>query len=453
MLSNSLVVLIIALVVTSLMFSWYLSGKTSQVYNTEDRNDGNENEDNDMNDYADINDDIDVDEDRVSDMVDGEEVRFDNGLKDMNEHTPNSFTTNMKMNTISEQRNTEQRNTEQRNAERQNTEQRNKHLNGGVISSIKPTVEDNEVNTQTEEVIELTHNKHSEMKTSTQEPFSFPREENDIFEKMNDSFPTLIIHEVQYQVYEPESKPLIDTNKVTEVSDKYDYNDASEESNDEGYEVGEYFGGPFKPLPIPENIKPVRETFSGTIIESEDSAEDAHKNISSEQAERQHEQLPDSNRSDRSVESESSERQTEERAYEQQTERESSERQTEERAYEQQTERESSERQTEERAYEQQTEDQPLEQPPDVQPLEQRTEDHPLEQRTESESSDHQIEQPPSQPLEQRTEEQPPSQPSKDQPPEQEHIDVRFESSSSSSYSDNGDMSNFDVVNIIDSTI
>ena len=435
MLSNSLVVLIIALVVTSLMFSWYLSGKTSQVYTTDDRDDENENENenNDMHEYANINDDIDEDEDRVSDRMDDEGVRFDKGLKNMNEHTSNSFTANMnakvKTNTITEQRNTEQHNTERRNTEQRNTEQRNKHLNGGVISSIKPTVEDNEVNTHMEEMKKSIHSKSSKMKTPIRESFSFPREENDIFEKINDPFPALIIHEVQYQVYEPESKSLINTNKVTEVSDKDDYNDASEESNDEGYEVEEYFGRPFKPLPIPENIKPVRETFSGTIIESEESAGDAHKNVSSEQAERQHEQPPDSNRSDRSdrsVESENSEHHTEERTLEQQTE---------------------------DQPLEQRTEDLSPSQPPDSnrsdrsdrsvesENSEHHTEERTLEQQTED------------QPLEQRTEDLSPSQPSKDQPPEQEHINVRFESSSSSSYSDNEEMSNFDVVSIIDSTI
>ena len=441
MLSNSLIVLIIILIIGSLSFSWYLSGKTSQSITTNVESNAqlesidNVEDDNDA--YDDISDyNIEQDDESIS------------GGNVVNQQIPANEKPEVNANDLNKASNGAVNRVTNNPANVAANKAANKTANKEVISSIRPSVKEDAVDS---EPIFKSIKRKSQMSNFA--------DEDDIFGKFNESFPTLIIHEVQVQVQEPESKPLFDTNKVTEVSDKDDYNDVSEESNTEGYEVEEYFGGPFKPLPIPENIKPVRETFSGTIIESEDSTEEERKNTSSEQSERQDEQLSDSNRSDRSVESESSEQQTEERTHEQPLEQQTEEQSLEQSPEEQQTEEQSleqspEEQQTEEQSpEEQQTEEQSPEeqQTEEQQTEEQRTEgqqleDQPLEQRTESESSEQQTEE--------HTQEQPPEQRTEEQPPEQEHVNVRFESySSSSSYSDNGEMSNIDIVNIIDSTI
>lgn len=422
MLSNSLIVLIIILIIGSLSFSWYLSGKTSQSITTNVESNAQ------LESIDNVEDDIDAYDD-ISDYNIEQGAESISGGNVVNQQIPANEKPEVNANDLNKTTNVAVNETLNRvtnnPANVAANKAANKAPNKEVISSIRPSVKEDAVDSE------------PIFKSIKRKPqMSNFADENDIFGKFNESFPTLIIHEVQVQVQEPESKPLFDTNKVTEVSDKDDYNDVSEESNTEGYEVEEYFGGSFKPSPIPENIKPVRETFSGTIIESEDSTEEERKNTSSEQPERQDEQLPDSNRSDRSIKNESSGRQTEERTHEQPLEQQTESESSENPPLEQRTESESSEQQTEKHTQEQ---------PP---------KDQPTEQRTESESSNHQIEQPPEdqpleQPLEQRTEDQPPSQ-----PPEQEHVNVRFESSSSSSsYSDNGEMSNFDIVNIVDSTI
>ena len=443
MLSNSLIVLIIVLIIGSLSFSWYLSGKTSQSTTTNVESNAQlesiDNVEYDIDAYVDVSDYNIEQDDENNQQPQG--TGSIGGGNVVNQQIPANEKPEVNANDLNKASNRVANEAVNNPANVASIKAANKATSKEVISSIRPSVKEDAVDS--EPIFKSI--KHKPQMNNF-------ADENDIFGKFNESFPTLIIHEVQVQVQEPESKPLFDTNKVTEVSDKDDYNDVSEESNAEGYEVEEYFGGPFKPLPIPENIKPVRETFSGTIIESEDSAEEERKNASSEQAEHEDEQLPDSNRSDRSdrsIESESSEQQTEERTHEQSHE------QPLEQSLEQHSESESSERQIK-----QSPEEQPLEQRTEEQSLEQHAEEQPLEQRTESESTEQQTEErapedlPPSQPpeeqpLEQQTEDLPPSQ-----PPEQEHVSVRFESSSSSStYSENGEMSNFDIVDIIDSTI